>query len=266
MTSVGASLRSARERQGRAIAEIAEELCLTQQYLQAIEENDLKKLPGTFFYKSFVRQYAAILGVDLAQLRSGIDALTAGEETPATPVNAPTPLVTATNRRYFSDRSLGGSILGLVGVLLGCSAFYAWWERPAHATPKAVVVQQQVPVQQVPVEQVASQVTTQPTLAVPAAEVNHLALNFSATEKTWLSISSGGKQIFSGVLEPTETKTVSGLDMAQIKVGNAAGIEVQWSGKPIGPIGPRGQVRVVVFTPENFEILPPAPAPLSETL
>ena len=39
---------------------------------------------------------------------------------------------------------------------------------------------------------------------------------------------------------------------------NAGGLEIQWNGKTIGPVGPRGQVRVVVFTPENFQILPAA--------
>jgi hypothetical protein len=81
-------------------------------------------------------------------------------------------------------------------------------------------------------------------------------LNLSASEETWLSISSGGKQIFAGVLEPEETKTVSGLEMARLKVGNAGGLNVQWNGKEIGPIGGKGQVRVVVFTPEGFNILP----------
>jgi hypothetical protein len=43
-----------------------------------------------------------------------------------------------------------------------------------------------------------------------------------------------------------------------MKVGNAGGLDVRWNGKAIGPIGPRGQVRVVLFTPENFQILAPA--------
>ena len=75
MNSVGRALRSARERQGRAVAEIAEELCLTQQYLRAIEEDDVKSLPGVFFYKNFVKQYAAIVGVKEAELRAGVEAL-----------------------------------------------------------------------------------------------------------------------------------------------------------------------------------------------
>ena len=87
--------------------------------------------------------------------------------------------------------------------------------------------------------------------------VNRVVLSLSATEKTWLSITADGKKIFSGVLEPSQTKTLAGSDVATMKVGNAGGIEVLWNGKSIGPIGPRGQVREVMFTPDNFEIKQP---------
>src|ERR1700722_18911685 len=80
MTSVGEILRSARENQGREMAEIAEELCITQRYLHALESDDLSNLPGTFFYKSFVKQYATLLGVPIKKLQPGIDLLTKVEE------------------------------------------------------------------------------------------------------------------------------------------------------------------------------------------
>src|ERR1700691_4431176 len=80
MNSVGAILRTERERQGRETAEIAEELCITQSYLRAIEKDDLKSLPGSFFYKSFVKQYAAILGIEEKSLQPGVEALVSAEE------------------------------------------------------------------------------------------------------------------------------------------------------------------------------------------
>jgi cytoskeleton protein RodZ len=96
--------------------------------------------------------------------------------------------------------------------------------------------------------------------------VNHVVLNLSATEKTWLSITSEGKNIFSGILEPSQTKTLRASDRAKMKVGNAGGLDVRLNGKPIGPIGSRGQVREILFTPENFHILEPVPAPPKTTL
>jgi cytoskeleton protein RodZ len=304
MNSVGRILRSAREHQGRAVAEIADELCLTQQYLRAIEEDDVKNLPGTFFYKNFVRQYAAIVGVKESEIKAGIEALAAAAEEPILPGNlAPPPvrpmdpIVADSNRHYFANARTGLSVAGLAVVLVACSGFYAWWMRPKEVAaakptaPPAVVqsvrqdVQEVVPPKVDPGSQpapadLASPVENQPAQAravqvIAEAQtqttldgLNQVVLNLAATEKTWLSITSEGKRLFSGFLEPRQTKTLTGLDAAQMTVGNAGGIEVRLNGKPIGPIGKSGQVRRVVFTPDNFEVLPldlPAATP-AETL
>jgi len=298
MNSVGRILRSARERQGREVAEIAEELCLTQQYLRAIEEDDVKNLPGIFFYKNFVRQYAAIVGVKESEIRPGVEALAAAAEEPVLPgamaqppVRPMDPIVADSNRRYFANARTGLSVAGLLAVLMACSGFYSWWMRPkevaaAKPTPSVAVQQQTVPQAVQPVSQPSSEIAAQPspqptpiTLAVssqnppptsaPTVQVtaeaqtqttidgiNHVVLNLAATEKTWLSITSEGKRLFSGFLEPSQTKTLTGVDAARMTVGNAGGLEVRLNGKPIGPIGKSGQVRVVVFTRDNFEVLP----------
>jgi cytoskeleton protein RodZ len=94
----------------------------------------------------------------------------------------------------------------------------------------------------------------------PGDELDAPVLSLSATERTWLSVTSGGKQIFSGILQPGETKTLSGLEAARMKVGNAGGLEIRWNGKPVGPIGSSGQVRTIVFTPDNLKIVKPEPA------
>src|SRR5580704_15696902 len=142
MTSVGEILRSARESQGRATAEIAGKLCITQRYLRALECDDLSNLPGTFFYKSFEKQYAAILGVPIKKLQPGIDALTRIEHPPPRGVDGAAsarssgrairvldPLVEASNH-YFSNRRVGVPIVGLAVALLACSGFYSWWSQP----------------------------------------------------------------------------------------------------------------------------------------
>jgi len=292
MNSVGRILRSARERQGRDLSEIADELCLTQQYLRAIEEDDVKSLPGAFFYKNFVRQYAAILGVKESEIHAGVQSLAAAAEEPVQPgalvqppVRPMDPIVADNNRSYFAHTRLGMSVAALAVALLACSGFYAWWSRPAEAAvakrslppviqpqvqPVVQPVQQELPAQTdaLPVDTAVNAQVTAVAESQTVDGINHVVLNLSATEKTWLSISSEGKRLFSGFLEPSQTKTLTGLDAARMTVGNAGGIEVRLNGKPIGPIGKSGQVRTVVFTPDNFEVLPadtPAP-PASETL
>jgi hypothetical protein len=82
-------------------------------------------------------------------------------------------------------------------------------------------------------------------------------LDLLAHEATWVSVSSDGKPVFSGVMQPNQSKTVGGKESARLRVGNAAGIEVRLNGRLLGPLGARGQVLIVLFTPDNFQIFSP---------
>ena len=153
-------------------------------------------------------------------------------------------------------------------MVLASSGFYAWYNNGGLRSGNAQTILSAPPRMEsrVAAQQVSAPAQPATPGAAPSIDVttmtgpdgvNRVVLNLSATEKTWLSITSDGKKVFSGILEPSQTKTLTGLEAAQMRVGNAGGIEVRWNGKPIGPIGPRGQVRVVLFTPDNFQILPP---------
>ena len=101
-----------------------------------------------------------------------------------------------------------------------------------------------------------------PTASTESESVFHVEL--SVVERTWLSIMSDGKQIFSGILEPTETKVLEGHETARIRTGNAGALSLVFNGRPIGTLGPRGQVRTVIFTKDNYEVIEP-PAHLTLT-
>ena len=77
MASVGTVLRSEREAQGRSVEDIAQELCIMPSYVRAIEKDDAANLPGAFFYKSFVRQYATMMGLNPAEFVAEVEAVTA---------------------------------------------------------------------------------------------------------------------------------------------------------------------------------------------
>ncbi len=255
------------------MAEIAEELCITQRYLHALECDDLSNLPGTFFYKSFVKQYAAILGVPIKKIQPGIEALVQTVEpvvveTPAVELTPPPgnairvldPLVEASNR-YFSNRKIGLPVVVLTLALLACTGFYKWWTQPPRQQVRTAPPQASTQKQNVPNSRVEVSATQDPN------DANHVVLNLAATEQVWLSITnSEGKQIFSGVLQPSQTKTLTAADAAEMKVGNAGGIEVRLNGKDIGPLGGRGQVKTILFTPDKFKIVEPPPEPENTAL
>jgi cytoskeleton protein RodZ len=62
--SFGEQLRLAREARGISLREISEQTRISMRYLEAIEANDFKRLPGGIFNRSFVRAYAKYIGFD----------------------------------------------------------------------------------------------------------------------------------------------------------------------------------------------------------
>src|SRR5262249_53355191 len=57
-------LRLARETRGIALRDISEGTRISMRYLEAIETDDYKRLPGGIFNRSFIRAYAKFIGYD----------------------------------------------------------------------------------------------------------------------------------------------------------------------------------------------------------
>jgi cytoskeletal protein RodZ len=62
--TIGEQLRLAREQRGIPLREISDQTRISMQYLEAIETNDYKRLPGGIFNRSFVKAYARYVGYD----------------------------------------------------------------------------------------------------------------------------------------------------------------------------------------------------------
>jgi cytoskeletal protein RodZ len=146
MTSIGETLRRERLRRHLELGKIAGELKISSRFLEAIEEEDFAKLPGGVFTKSFVRQYAAYLGLDAEELAAAVQRLLEpGTETPQF-TERPKPDVPLIPVQFGEDwqsvgehhtvfpgwLTAGGLLLAL---MLVCSGIYWWWERPHHQSP-----------------------------------------------------------------------------------------------------------------------------------
>ena len=57
-------MRSAREERGIPLREISDQTRISVHFLEAIESNDYKRLPGGIFNRSFVKAYARYVGYD----------------------------------------------------------------------------------------------------------------------------------------------------------------------------------------------------------
>ena len=262
MSAVCEVLRRARLDQGIDLATVAARTKIKARYLQAIEAGDPKSLPGGFFYKSFAHQYATFLGVDAGAIDAEIDRVLSPDAPPPSPMPAQQRDVQLSPgsrgaRKYFSYAAL-------VLILVACSGIDDWWHESRAAAKEKTESRAQLAENtrgrrtpgpatgRVSLASV-SQVGAGPAAAAPAGSGVELAL--TATEETWLSVSSDGTPVFSGLLEANQTKIIEGKELAELRVGNAAGLEVRLNGKPLGPLGAHGQVRYLVFTPDKFQFV-----------
>jgi cytoskeleton protein RodZ len=263
----GEVLQRARLDQGIDLATVAARTKIQAKYLQAIEADDRKSVPGGFFYKSFVHQYAKFLGLDTSAIDAEIDRVLSADA--ALPLPRQT-TVKLTSRSWSTKKYF--SYAALVLILVACSGIDGWWHGREVATEK---IESRTPVVENTARRRAPspasgqlslasvQVTGGPATAAPvtAAAKQHepaapagsrVELDLTATEETWLSVSSDGAPVFSGLLEANQTKSIEGKEIAKLRVGNAAGLEVRLNGKPLGPLGAHGQVRDMVFTSDKF--------------
>lgn len=70
MADIGDKLKSAREAKGLSIEDIEKATKIQSRYLTAIEKNEFDKLPGDFYVRAFIRQYAQVVGLDGKELLS----------------------------------------------------------------------------------------------------------------------------------------------------------------------------------------------------
>src|ERR1041384_1698119 len=69
--TIGEQLRLAREGRGIPLREISDHTRISMHYLEAIESNDYRRLPGGIFNRSFVRAYAKYVGYDEKEALEG---------------------------------------------------------------------------------------------------------------------------------------------------------------------------------------------------
>jgi cytoskeleton protein RodZ len=310
MTSIGEALRRERIKRKLDLEGVSHELKIAPRFLEAIEDEDFEKLPGQLFTRSFVRQYARLLGLDedeiAGELKRVLDPQGSTSSTasaaPAVPGREPEiPLPRVEDWGAVGDKPSRWSkslpaLIMVVGVMLACSLAYSWLQRPrrpatiqtaskasaaqtAGATasqpsppaPTALdhpaVVAQNSPPETKPANTAERQTTATAPLAPsqaatpipqPGLDPNApVRVELTADDTVWVSVKADGKNLYSGTLQPQESKTAGANQNITIRVGNAGGIHISLNGKAIGPLGPKGQVRTVQLTSGGFQILVP---------
>jgi len=131
---LGSRLRAARERRGVSLRQIAGATKISVSALEALERNDLSRLPGGIFSRAFVRSYASEVGLDpdeaiqdfLAQFPHDV---TATHHQPAEPVED--------HDAVESDRRTASTFLRLTIISLPIAAAVMYFGIAGRPTPVA---------------------------------------------------------------------------------------------------------------------------------
>jgi len=300
MISVGETLRRERVRRNLDLDRISKELKISSRLLEAIEADRFDKLPGGVFTKSFVRQYARVVGLDedeiAGELQRALDPQPGAPVAESAMPKAGIPLPRVTAWEAVGDRgsrwpsSLPALALVVV-VMLVCSGVYAWLTRPrphsvstpaVAAEPVRPLPAPQPPPVEAPQPANASQVPAPAPGAPPkdagaekqdavvvAGSTAPIQVQMTAEEPVWVSARADGKISFQGTLEAAQSRTVEANSTVVLRLGNAGGVNISLNGKPLGPVGPKGQVRTIQLTSGGFQIVPPEaskPVPPGEGL
>ena len=120
----------------------------------------------------------------------------------------------------------------------------------------------------VPVETARPEpVTPRQTSATPEGFPVAMRVAFTASEPVWVSIKSDGTRAYIGTIERQESKQFDASRKMTVLVGNAGALAISLNGKQVGPIGPRGEIRLLVLTPQGAHVVPrtpPTPSPTSD--
>ena len=273
MESVGQKLREARLRLGLTLEQVSAETRITLKNLRALEADDVSGISSPFFYRSFVRQFAQKVKLDYASIAGSVQETASTMPEPLMPGQEEPPAIRVPAikpKRHWNMRWLK-SVLSFCLVAAACTGVYTVWQNP-HTDWQLILTQVKSGVETLP-NRFLAQAPSAPSNArstkvavaqPPMGQPAEFHVQLSAVERTWLSVVSDGKQTFSGVLDPSQTKVFEGRKSARVHTGNVGGLTFVFNGKQIGVLGPRGQVRTVVFTKTNYEVLQP-PTPIALT-
>lgn len=274
---VGACLRDARERRGLSLRQIAAATRISVQALDAIERNDIRKLPGGIFSRSFVRGYAQEVGLDPEEtVRDFV------EQFPVEAVTYGSPLVEAPGGE--SDRSLDPELkpwpnllvigaalaVGVVGVTLavlwarGALTASASSDAPSPVTPGPPPASspEAAPgaASPVPPPAVASPGGPSPSAAASApapaiAPADGMQITVTSDAPCWVRIVADGVVRYEGTLDGGLSQTRDAKRTLVLTVGDAGACRVAINGRPARPLGASGRVVTLRITPDTVQSL-----------
>jgi len=218
--SIGARLRSAREVRSISLEEVYQAIKIPVKFLKALEEGDFEALPAEAYARAFLRNYANFLRLDSDQLfQEYKELLEAAAPSPKTEAKS-----IRSKRRLFVSMAV---VLFILTVLIWSLSSYLM----RHSSTRKAKVKSL------------------------GSFREGMRLVAKVTETCWVEAMADGKRVEYSLLKPSETRTWRAHKEFMIKAGNAGGIDLELDGRPVGPLGKRGEVVTRIFLREERDEL-----------
>ncbi|HEX8649762.1 MAG TPA: helix-turn-helix domain-containing protein [Pyrinomonadaceae bacterium] len=262
-SSFGEQLRLAREARGISLREISEQTRISTRYLEAIEADDYKRLPGGIFNKSFIKAYAKYIGYDEqealeAYMRTARDQGASPDDVVSTPYqprvytdgNSRSPLVT-----------LFLTILILAILSLGIYAALHWYQR-STVNQIGENVTTQPPATNASGSQPVNPNATANTQPVAPTSTAPTAVSFSVQlkalgERVWVKAAVDDEDGAEAIIAPDEIKEFKATERfsALYSKSKARALEVKINGRTANvPINPKpGGLAELLITKDDYE-------------
>jgi cytoskeletal protein RodZ len=259
--SFGGKLRDARERRGISLREIANTTKISMSALEALERNDLARLPGGIFSRAFVRSYALEVGLDpeetirefLAQCPS--DSVTAGHPASEHLDDGDT---------IESDRRMASTFLRLVLISVPIAAVVLYFGTVGRHSPPISLATPVTGVAAAPTDALPAAApadapaTPGATQVVDLAATGRLTVGLSVTKPGRVSATVDGQKAIDRLMQPGELLTMEVRRELTLTVDDASVLTMTINGAAARPLGPPGKGVTARLDLMNFKEYLPA--------
>jgi cytoskeleton protein RodZ len=250
----GLMLRTARERLGLSLADIAQATKFGMRQIEALEQNDVQRLPPATFVRGMLRGYARRVALDPQPLLAAYEAVSQSR-LPVLPQAVVKPVTFPEGQNRSTRNTLLWSLallVAMVAVLLEWQFGSEWWG--TELAPVASVQPANVrngeggselalplsPSMELVHDGLAAgsagnaPAGSASTAAVGAAAPVRSTLQLEFQGRSWVEIRErDGRVIFSQDNPAGSRSSVEGLLPLTLTIGNAAAVKLLWLDKPI---------------------------------
>ena len=256
-TDVGARLREAREARDLSLRLVADRTHISVMALEALERNDLKRLPGGIFTRAFLRAYASEVGLDPeCTVRDFLAQFPHDAESAIGPHGQ-----VEDGEAVENDRLMAQTVVRLVAVSLPLAGalVYLGMRSPGAASVVDLVAQPPAAVRAADAGAVGLRLLDEPAPPsagdAPGADVAAaLTMVVAPLGDCWLSPVVDGDEIPPELVAGGQRRELRAVREIVVTVGDAAACAYTLNGRAGLPFGGPGQVVTRRITLDNYQV------------